>query len=190
MTSSRAATLLAGLVTVMVIPACSPAGQAEASASPSVSAAAATPSGSTPTVTAIPPPAAPAGVAMPNPAWTPGEAFPGVTTAQVCTSGYSSSVRNVTTAQYHEVYAEYGVPYPEPSGSYELDHLIPLELGGDNANANLWPSPANPTPGFHQKDNLENRLHDLVCSGQLDLHASQQAIATNWWTAYQRYVGG
>jgi len=127
---------------------------------------------------------------MPNPRLTPGETFSGVTVAQVCTSGYASSVRHVTSEQYREVYAEYGVPYPEPSGTYELDHLVPLELGGDNANANLWLQPASPTPGYHQKDTLENTLHDLVCAGWLDLHAAQQAIATNWWAAYQKYVAG
>jgi hypothetical protein len=132
----------------------------------------------------------PAGVAMPNASFTPGEPFAGVTAAQVCRSGYASGVRHVESSQYHEVYAEYGIPYPEPSGTYELDHLIPLELGGDNANANLWPEPASPTPGFHQKDNLENTMHGLVCSGRLDLHEAQQEIATNWYAAYVRYVGG
>jgi hypothetical protein len=96
----------------------------------------------------------------------------------------------VTEAQYHEVYAAYGVPYPERSGTYELDHLIPLELGGDNENANLWPEPASPTPGFHQKDALEDALHGLVCSGQLMLGAAQQDIATNWYAAYRQYVAG
>jgi hypothetical protein len=45
-------------------------------------------------------------------------------------------VRNVTHNQYVQVYASYGIPYPEPAGTYELDHLISLELGGDNSNAN------------------------------------------------------
>lgn len=58
---------------------------------------------------------------------TPGETFPGATVAQICTSGYSSSVRHVEHQQYVDVYAAYAVPYPEPSGTYELDHLIPLD---------------------------------------------------------------
>ena len=116
---------------------------------------------------------------MPNPQLTPGESFSGVTVSQVCTPGYSRSVRHVTSEQYHQVYAEYGIPYPEPSGTYELDHLIPLELGGDNTNANLWPDPASPTPGYHQKDDLENTMHDLVCSGRLDLGEAQREVASN-----------
>jgi hypothetical protein len=82
------------------------------------------------------------------------------------------------------------VPYPQPSGSFELDHLIPLELGGDNADANLWPEPASPVPGFHQKDVLENRLHELVCSGRLALGDAQRAIASDWYAAYRTHIGG
>jgi hypothetical protein len=141
-----------------------------------------------PTSPPAPPPPA-AGVALPNPRLTPGETFAGVTVAQICTPGYSSSVRHVEHQQYVDVYAAYGVPYPEPAGTYELDHLIPLELGGDNADANLWPEPASPTPGFHQKDDLENRMHELVCSGQLALGEAQVEIASNWYAAYRRYLG-
>jgi hypothetical protein len=127
---------------------------------------------------------------MPNARLTPGAAFGGVTVADVCTPGWASRHRAVATTQYREVYAAYGIPYPEPSGTYELDHLIPLEIGGDNANANLWPEPAAPTPGFHQKDQLENALHNLICAGSLSLLGAQRAIATNWYAAYVKYVGG
>jgi hypothetical protein len=129
-----------------------------------------------------------AGVALPKAQLTPGEAFPGVTAAQVCSTGWARSHRNVVLEQYHEVYAAYGIRYPEPSGSYELDHLIPLELGGDNANANLWPEPASPVPGFHQKDDLENVLHDMVCSGAMSLSDAQQEIASDWYVAYRKFV--
>lgn len=146
----------------------------------------------TPKPTATPLPVrstVPVGVALPNARLTPGATFAGVTEAEVCTSGWATAHRHVTAAQYHVVYGEYGIRYPEPFGAYELDHLIPLELGGDNANANLWPEPASPTPGFHQKDALENALHDLVCGGNLSLTAAQHDIASNWYAAYVRYVG-
>jgi 5-methylcytosine-specific restriction endonuclease McrA len=32
--------------------------------------------------------------------------------------------------------------YPQQHGAFEVDHLIPLELGGDNVIANLWPEAA------------------------------------------------
>ena len=145
-----------------------------------------------PNPTATPPPATlgvPAGVAMPSSRLTPGATFIGVTAAEVCTSGWATSHRNVTPEQYVAVYGDYGIAYPEPSGTYELDHLIPLELGGDNASANLWPEPASPPPGFHQKDALENTLHDLVCAGSLSLAAAQHDIASNWYAAYVKYGG-
>jgi hypothetical protein len=37
------------------------------------------------------------------------------------------------------------------------------------------------------KDRLENRLHQMVCAGQLDLTTAQQAIASDWVAAYKRY---
>jgi hypothetical protein len=86
------------------------------------------------------------------------------------------------------VYARYGVahvPY-----AHEVDHLISLEVGGSNAITNLWPEPYAGRWGARTKDVLENRLHDLVCSGALSLQRAQHQEATNWVAAYKRYVGG
>jgi hypothetical protein len=44
--------------------------------------------------------------------------------------------------------------------------------------------------GARTKDVLENKLHDLICSGQLALRKAQHQEATNWVAAYRRYVGG
>jgi hypothetical protein len=94
----------------------------------------------------------------------------------------------VPQAENDAVYARYGVahvPY-----AHEVDHLISLELGGSNAIRNLWPEPYAGRWGARTKDVLENRLHDLVCAGQLSLHYAQHIEATNWPLAYRRYVGG
>lgn len=73
---------------------------------------------------------------------------------------------------------------------YEEDHLISLELGGSpSAEANLWPEPYASPDGARVKDQLENKLHALVCSGAMTLTVAQTAIATNWWSAYGAYVG-
>ncbi len=117
-------------------------------------------------------------------ACTPGAIFPHATVDQICTPGYSSSVRNVPQSEKDEVYAEYGITSHEP-GQYEVDHLISLELGGSNDIANLWPEPADPPPGFHEKDKVENYLHDQVCSGKISLQLAQYQIATNWLAVYQ-----
>jgi len=125
---------------------------------------------------------------LPNHSLTPGETCPGVTAQQVCVSGYAGRVRNVLREQYVQVYAAYGIPYPEPSGTYELDHLVPLELGGDNSNRNLWPEAASPVPGFHQKDMLENYLHDAVCGSRMAFADAQAGIASDWIALYRQYV--
>jgi len=125
---------------------------------------------------------------LPNHDLTPGETFPGVTAQQVCVSGYARGVRNVVPEQYRQVYASYGIAYPEPSGAYELDHLVPLELGGDNTNRNLWPEPALPVPGFHQKDQVENYLRDAVCGGRMTLAEAQAGIASDWTALYRLYL--
>jgi hypothetical protein len=123
--------------------------------------------------------------ALPDPDCTPGAIFPDATTAQICQSGYARSVRNVPDSEKQQVYAEYGIASHFP-GQYEIDHLVSLELGGSNEIANLWPEAANPTPGFHQKDQLENYLHDQVCSGAMALRQAQLEIATDWLAAYER----
>ena len=92
---------------------------------------------------------------LPDSACTPGAIFPNATVQQICTSGYASSVRNVPYSEAEQVYAEYGI-YHHYSGQYEDDHLVPLELGGSNDIANIWPELASPKPGFHQKDQVEN----------------------------------
>jgi hypothetical protein len=98
------------------------------------------------------------------------------------------AVRHVSAEEKRRVYAEYGIT-SHGAGGYEIDHLIPLELGGTNYIKNLWPQPALPTPGFHEKDILETTLHDRVCAGSLDLQAAQHEIATDWFAAYQRFAG-
>lgn len=122
-----------------------------------------------------------------DPACTPGAVFPAATKEQICVSGYSQSVRNVPQSEKDQVYAEYGITH-HSKGEYEVDHLISLELGGSNDIANLWPEAANPTPGFHEKDEVENYLHDLVCRGKISLSQAQEIIRTNWLQVYQHMM--
>ena len=121
---------------------------------------------------------------LPDPACTPGDLMePLVTRHDICTIGYSSSVRSVPQFVKNEVYAEYGIVKHSP-GQYEVDHFVSLALGGSNDISNLFPEPASPKPGFHEKDMVETYLHDQVCSGAMTLQAAQIAIATNWVDVY------
>src|SRR5579864_3961904 len=120
---------------------------------------------------------------LPDSACTPGALMPGATVDKICVSGYASSVRNVPTSEKDQVYSEYGIT-SHYTGQYEVDHLVSLELGGSNDISNLWPEAANPTPGFHQKDKVENYLHDQVCAGKISLQSAQQEISSNWMDVY------
>jgi hypothetical protein len=121
--------------------------------------------------------------AYPDPTLTPGAVFADVAADQVCVSGYSRGVRNVTSAERQAVWDEYGLV--ADSALYEVDHFIPLELGGSNDITNLWPEPYDPYPGAHEKDAVENYLHDLVCAGSMSLEDAQTAIATDWYAVFQ-----
>jgi hypothetical protein len=121
--------------------------------------------------------------ALPDPACTPG-AVMNITVAVVCNTS-TSGRRKVTSATKDKAYAAYGVSRSQPSGAYEVDHFIPLELGGSNDIANLWPQPASPKPGFHQKDCVEDYLHAQVCTSHtMTLAEAQQSIATDWLTVF------
>jgi hypothetical protein len=70
------------------------------------------------------------------------------------------------------------VPRSSNPACYEEDHLISLELGGHPRSPNnLWPEPRFGDWNARVKDRLENKLHDLVCSGEIGLREAQKAIA-------------
>lgn len=127
--------------------------------------------------------------ALPDAACTPGAIIAGATPAQICKPGYSSNVRDVPVAEKDQVYAEYGIKHHSP-GEYEVDHLISLELGGSNDISNLWPEAADPRPGFHEKDQVENYLHQEMCDSTITLHDAQILIAQNWYAVYTSSVVG
>lgn len=125
--------------------------------------------------------------ALPDHGCTPGAVFADADTATICVVGYTKGVRSVPLKLRKQIYAVYGVAYPPPTGSYELDHLVPLELGGNNDAANLFPEAAAPTPGFKEKDLVENYLHNEVCAGNVPLAAAQVQIANNWLAVYKSF---
>lgn len=115
---------------------------------------------------------------------TPGAVLMGVTADDVCVPGYAKSVRNVSDKVKNSTYDEYSVKNHSAS-TYEVDHLVSLELGGSNEIENLWPEPASPRPGFHEKDKVENYLHDQVCHGYMSLKDAQDKIAHDWRAVYE-----
>ncbi len=124
---------------------------------------------------------------LPDPACSPGSVFVDATPDKFCVPGYTKTVRNVSAKLKKQVYAEYGLT-PQPRGTYEVDHIIPLAIGGDNSIANLFPESALPTPGFKEKDLVEIYLQQEVCAGRADLRASQYQIATDWTVIYNNLL--
>jgi hypothetical protein len=106
----------------------------------------------------------------------------------ICITGYTAKVRPpsaYTDELKRQGIALYAYTDHRP-GSYEEDHLIPLEVGGDGANPfNLWPEPLATA---HRKDATENAAHAAVCAGRMTLAAAQAGFATDW-TALARTLG-
>jgi hypothetical protein len=117
---------------------------------------------------------------MPNPTLTPG-AIQSSDTAAICTPGWASAHRDVSWTTENAVAAEYGLSSHD---GYEIDHLIPLELGGSNSVSNLWPEPYNSPYGAVEKDGLEDWLHEQVCDSGLPLPSAQHEIAKNWYATW------
>jgi hypothetical protein len=103
----------------------------------------------------------------------------------LCEKGYTKSVRHVSGSVKAAVYREYGIESHQ-SGGYEVDHLISLELGGSNEIENVWPQPYEGVWNAHVKDQLEDRLHAMVCSGQIGLKEAQKGISEDWITEYKK----
>lgn len=113
---------------------------------------------------------------LPDPRCTPGVVDGTVTREMLCDGRHPTSQRrDVPDGVRDAVLRDYG--YDPDTFEGELDHLIPLSLGGGNQPRNLWPQPGRiPNP----KDAVENRLRREVCAGRRSLDDAQHAIATDW----------
>jgi hypothetical protein len=88
--------------------------------------------------------------------------------------------RDVPQSEKFQVEQEYGMAPSYYGYTLEIDHIVPLELGGSNDIANLFPEKRDVAPGYIVKDALENRLHDVVCTDHtMTLRQVQKAIAKN-----------
>jgi hypothetical protein len=124
---------------------------------------------------------------IPEPTLTPG-AVRTVNVNEICSTG-TRELRHWSRERDDRIMAEYGLP-PGPHPDYEVDHLIPLGIGGADDDKNLWPEPRRSIEKewpAEKKDELESRLRELVCSRQLDLSAAQQAIRDDWTEAFKQY---
>lgn len=133
------------------------------------------------------------GFPMPDPKCTPGAVNPTVTVAVLKNIAHFKTccVRDhiESEAAKHDAYKWYGIPIPENNEGAtqvcELDHLVPLELGGADSMDNIWPQcgPDSVTLNeryFKQKDQVEFYLADEVKAGKMDQAEAQRKIAADY----------
>lgn len=133
----------------------------------------------------------------PDPLLTPGALNPDVTQATIgstiCVPGWTATIRpppSITAPLKVRQIAAYGYTDTNPS-SYELDHLVPLELGGAPGDPlNLWPEPHaavlvdGTDVGASVKDTFENWSKRAVCAGTETLAVAQDGIRRDWVSAW------
>jgi hypothetical protein len=111
----------------------------------------------------------------------------------ICVPGSTATVRpstSFTNSVKAKLLREQGLAQAD-AAKYELDHLIPLALGGHPRKPeNLWLQPWDGEWGARVKDRLEVKLKAMVCAGRLTLEAARRAIAVDWIAAFKSYVGG
>jgi hypothetical protein len=130
---------------------------------------------------------------LPDPDCTPGDTIKENTKALICSAEFrTGTVRNTVTspAQKNKTYPMYAISHPSNNTGRaqvcEIDHLVPLQLGGADTIANLWPecSPRYANwqgPSFREKDGFENYLWFHVCINEdTTLEDAQLEISTNW----------
>ena len=126
------------------------------------------------------------GYARPDQVLTPG-AVSSDGIEEICRPGYSRAHRlpygtDLEHARFVAVFKEYGVPTSD-SRQYVLDDRVPIEIGGENISANLWPQPIVQA---RAKDQLENEARVEVCAGKMSLQDAQQWFLGDWVDAYRR----
>jgi hypothetical protein len=107
----------------------------------------------------------------------------------ICVAGWAKTVRPSAQALRpikQKLMTQIGATN---SQLYQLDHIVPIELGGallDERNMQLQ-AYAGECSARH-KDKLENELSRLVCAGALTLEAAQSEIANDWIASYSDHV--
>jgi hypothetical protein len=124
-------------------------------------------------------------VSIPDSRLTPGAAI--LASRQAVCAQTNTKNKTVPVALQRKVFEEYGIAGAEPQ-AYEVDYLVTPALGGADDIRNLWPHSYSATVwNARVKDDLEDRLRDMVCDGRVDLAEAQQEIAGDWIAAYKKY---
>jgi len=109
----------------------------------------------------------------------------------ICVPGYAKGVRPSTsyTNGVKQMLKQRAKINPSLAQHYELDHIIPLALGGHPRKLdNLALQIREGENGANRKDRVEVKLQCLVCSGQVKLATAQRENVEDWQAAYHRYA--
>jgi hypothetical protein len=132
------------------------------------------------------------GYPVPDPRCTPGGIDPSVRADVLRNRAWRTGcIRNCETseAEKHITYRWYEIRVPTRNYGEtqvcELDHLVPLELGGADGLGNIWPECGPSAVALNEryfkiKDRVENYLADEVKSGRMSLAVAQRGIASDW----------
>ena len=124
-------------------------------------------------------------VSIPDSKLTPGAAI--LASRQAVCALSNTKNKAVPVSLQKQVFQEYGISGAQPQ-AYEVDYLVTPALGGADDIRNLWPHSYSATVWNAQvKDDLEDRLREMVCDGSLDLTEAQKEISANWIAAYKKY---
>lgn len=128
------------------------------------------------------------------PADTPGAIDPAITQANIettiCRPGYSRSVRPpyAVTGPFKRRLMDLQHP-GERMADYELDHLIPISLGGAPSDTrDFWLQSRHGQANAADKNVLAYVLWRLVCERRVLLRTAQQAISHDWTSAFATYA--
>lgn len=122
---------------------------------------------------------------LPNNLQTPGAASK-VDVKKLCAADFESSVKPATDWQKAEALSRYGLRPEKFDGA--LDHVVPVALGGTNDPDNLYPFHAQGEFTAAAKQELEAKLHDLVCSGKMSVKQAQDVFKKDWTKGYKQYI--
>ena len=124
------------------------------------------------------PPGAPSQSAVPLAALNP-DVRQETIRSTICMSGYAASVRPsaaYTNGVKRKLLRDQGLP-AQAATEYELDHRVPLALGGHPRNLeNLALQPWTGEQGAKRKDVVEREMHRRVCFGGMPREDARRAM--------------